>query len=496
MTADSPAKRRDSRAWPLVVTRNRLLDWRPIVAPDFMIAQGGEYLLVHGADPGDGPSPSPVFERIVTTERYGDLTLLARSRQATADLIGGSPQEQLLDRTGRPIQLIEGLVLPWATPRLHSPLARPACPGGRHRLPQAFPDFWRSEDEAEPPAPSLPLTETGPSAKGDLDPGQVPRGRAITDSGTPRDTGLVSVPRRRQAVGTARDDGGDYGDRRCSRPLRAYPHCAAVIERDNFNQVSRGSSMEGNLFLAVISQVLTREVWLSVGEQLAAQPHVTGLLQIGDILGMSESNRAIAKNGEPISALTLQRLLFAAVQAKPAEPLEANGSNNVHYMLTTVGTDLLAIIHYEITRMPDGRLLRLACRTGDVALPHARYAEVNAPACRILRQIGALHLDPYVVGPQYQPPEDLRQRWLQRLQDERGDELLAVPSAELVMPAPLDALQTAVSYLRERVPLLEDHARGAALQGACAGIDRTRPSRRAHRSHRTSSHGGRSPSAA
>jgi len=186
-TADGPAGRLGSRAWPFVVTRNRLLDWRPIVAPDFMIAQGGEYLLVHGADPGDGPIPSPVFERIVTTKRYGDLTLLACSRHATADLIGGSSQEQLVDRVGRPIQLIEGLVLPGRHPgcaaRWQAQLAQVDAIAQ-----QSFLDFWQSDDETEPPAPSRALTETGSAAEREMDPGQV-----ASDKGVPGDTGQVRI---------------------------------------------------------------------------------------------------------------------------------------------------------------------------------------------------------------------------------------------------------------------------------------------------------------
>jgi hypothetical protein len=192
IAADSAAGPTGSGAWPFVVTRNRLLDWRPIVAPDFMIAQGGEYLLVHAADPGDAPTPSPLFERVVTTERYGDLTLLARSRQATADLIGGSAQEQLVDRVGRPIQLVEGLVLPGRHPgctaRWQSQLAR--VDAIAH---QSFPDFWRSEDEAEPPAPSQVLTEAGPAAEHQIGPGQDTPGGATSDSGAARHTGPVGI---------------------------------------------------------------------------------------------------------------------------------------------------------------------------------------------------------------------------------------------------------------------------------------------------------------
>jgi len=193
MTVDGSSGR-DESAWPFVVTRNRLLDWRPIVAPDFMIAKGGEYLLVHGADPGDGPTPSPLFERILSSERYGDLTLLARSLQATADLIGGSPQQQLLDQAGRPIQLIEGLVLPGRHPGC---TVRWAGQFGHvdALAHQAFPAFWQSEDEAAAPVPSLPLTETsapptgmGSAAQPDARPDDLPL--ASDDAGRP-ETGLL-----------------------------------------------------------------------------------------------------------------------------------------------------------------------------------------------------------------------------------------------------------------------------------------------------------------
>ena len=40
----------------------------------------------------------------------------------------------------------------------------------------------------------------------------------------------------------------------------------------------QGWSVEENLFLRVVSQVLEREVSLSVGEQLVAQPQVTGFV--------------------------------------------------------------------------------------------------------------------------------------------------------------------------------------------------------------------------
>lgn len=168
-------------AWGFAVTRNKLLDWRPMMAPDFMIVQGGEYFLVHAADPGNGPDPSRVIERIVTSERYGDLTLVVRSIEATADFIGGSPQEQLTDRAGRPIKVIEGLVLrgrhPGSATYWEDQLADVDLMAR-----QVFPKFWESEDEAEPPVPSQPLTRSESSAQPESSGGEAAPGAATSDS--------------------------------------------------------------------------------------------------------------------------------------------------------------------------------------------------------------------------------------------------------------------------------------------------------------------------
>jgi hypothetical protein len=144
-----------------------------MVAPQFMVARGGEYLLVHAADPGDAPSPSPVFERIVSSKRYGDLTLVAKSLPATADLIGGPRGEQLRDQAGRPIQLIEGLVLRGRHPGAASIWADQltSVDAIAH---ETFPEFWRSEDETAAPVPSSPLTVTPPGVTAQICVGVAP----------------------------------------------------------------------------------------------------------------------------------------------------------------------------------------------------------------------------------------------------------------------------------------------------------------------------------
>jgi hypothetical protein len=191
-TATGAATGEDGHAWPFAVSRTKHKDWRPVMAPGHMIAQGGEYLLVHASDPGDLPSPSPVFERVVTTKRYGDLTLVARSLPATADLIGGSPKEQLLDGAGRPIQLIEGLVL-HGRHRDCSSRWQDQLPSVHTIAQQVFPEFWRSEDEAAPPAPSQPLTQPGPTAHPGSEPGQITDDEVPAGSTIPAATGRLNT---------------------------------------------------------------------------------------------------------------------------------------------------------------------------------------------------------------------------------------------------------------------------------------------------------------
>jgi CHAT domain-containing protein len=219
-------------------------------------------------------------------------------------------------------------------------------------------------------------------------------------------------------------------------------------------------------------RVMNREVSLAVGERLASQPDVAESFWPGDILAMSEYHRELARAGDPRTALMLQRLLYAAIEGNPGGPRMAIGSDFVHQMWTVVGADLLKIIHYEITRLPDGRLLRLACQAGDTVLPHARQAIGAEPAGLLMREIGTLHLDPYLDprGPKGQPLDDPRQHWLERLRDERGDELVSVPVAELEMPTPVDALGTAAHYLRDAIPLLDGHPRGTALKALAQAL--------------------------
>jgi hypothetical protein len=143
-------------AWPFVVTRNRVLDWRPIIAPEFMVEQGGYYLLTpESATEEDQPSTAP-RERVISTERFGDLTLIYTTAPATQRLLGEASDQVLTDKGSRRISITAGLVLRgrhWG-----------AAARWQHRLSdvtqmaaETFPKFWATDDEKTEVIASQPV---------------------------------------------------------------------------------------------------------------------------------------------------------------------------------------------------------------------------------------------------------------------------------------------------------------------------------------------------
>lgn len=157
MSGAGEAMEPTEKAWPFVVTRNRLLDWRPIIAPDFMVKQGSHYLLTYeSAGEEDDPATGP-RERVISTESSGPLTLIFSSRPAIHRLLGEPSDQVLVDREGRQIRVTVGLVLvgsyPGALDRWRNSLNEV-----EQMATEAFPKFWAEEDETTAPVTSQPIT--------------------------------------------------------------------------------------------------------------------------------------------------------------------------------------------------------------------------------------------------------------------------------------------------------------------------------------------------
>lgn len=97
------------QAWAFLVGCNQYLDYRTIVAPDFMCESKTSSLLAKAAG-GDLTEIGTAYYREIHNSKVGDLTLVFRVIEATSENTGIEGQGVLKDSFGREIYLIEGIV--------------------------------------------------------------------------------------------------------------------------------------------------------------------------------------------------------------------------------------------------------------------------------------------------------------------------------------------------------------------------------------------------
>jgi WD40 repeat protein len=97
------------QAWYFLVSRNQYLDYRTIVAPSFICESKASSLLARAAE-GDLTEQDMAFYREIRNSKVGDLTLVFRVMEATAEDTGIEGDGVLKDTFGREIYLIEGVV--------------------------------------------------------------------------------------------------------------------------------------------------------------------------------------------------------------------------------------------------------------------------------------------------------------------------------------------------------------------------------------------------
>jgi hypothetical protein len=141
-------------AWPFVVARNRLLDWRPIVAPQFMVEDKSSFLLTYEAVHDGGSDSSQPARRLVAASRSGALTLVFRT---IAPLPNGGGTDQPLDKVGRPIFLVTGVVVKGDAPNALATWG-PQLSQIDQLARCAFDQFWGAENEDYMASLSGPLS--------------------------------------------------------------------------------------------------------------------------------------------------------------------------------------------------------------------------------------------------------------------------------------------------------------------------------------------------
>jgi hypothetical protein len=146
------------QAWPFLVSRNSYLDYRTIVAPDFICREEISSLLARVAE-GNLTEQGFALYRIVYGSKANDFTIVFRVVRATKKEIGQlSGDEVLKDQFGREIHLIEGIVLRDVS---EMSIPKEVLDQAHLQLTESYRQFW---DIIEPPS-VIPSSSFSWSAK-------------------------------------------------------------------------------------------------------------------------------------------------------------------------------------------------------------------------------------------------------------------------------------------------------------------------------------------
>ena len=129
----------EAQAWSFLVSRNQFLDYRTVVAPDFMCDANIASLLAKVTE-GDPISDNQAYFRKIIGSKCGDLIIIYNVCEAQANDLSDYMDGILKDSFGREIYLIEGFVF---TEVQHPILITNEALKYNHQLLlESFRDFW------------------------------------------------------------------------------------------------------------------------------------------------------------------------------------------------------------------------------------------------------------------------------------------------------------------------------------------------------------------
>jgi len=126
-------------AWRFLVSRNQFLDYRTVVAPDFMCEANTASLLAKTAE-GDLINGDNAYYREIYDSKVGDLTIIYRVSEAQSKYINAEIEGILKDSFGREIYFIEGIVVKGIQTLL--PITIENLGLNHNRLVDDYRDFW------------------------------------------------------------------------------------------------------------------------------------------------------------------------------------------------------------------------------------------------------------------------------------------------------------------------------------------------------------------
>lgn len=122
--------------WPFLITRNKQLGYRPVVAPDFLVQTKSTFILSDAAG-GDNTDPDYAIYRQIHSTDTGDLTIVFRVTDAVHN------KELLCDTFGRRISWIAGLVFKGRVEELK--VTKIQIEKVQDSVLEAFAQFWQAK---------------------------------------------------------------------------------------------------------------------------------------------------------------------------------------------------------------------------------------------------------------------------------------------------------------------------------------------------------------
>ena len=149
-------------AWPFLVSRTKYVDYQPVVTPSFL--QGRAAFLLAEAAVGEKTEPGYAWYREIHGPQSRNVSLIFRIVEAGTDFIHAQPGRRLRDEEGRPILLIEGLVLLQGSSKMFVLSSDFAMV--RQQIQKAYANFWHTSDAVFEAVPSQSIMLSTHRAEG------------------------------------------------------------------------------------------------------------------------------------------------------------------------------------------------------------------------------------------------------------------------------------------------------------------------------------------
>ncbi|RCJ42186.1 hypothetical protein A6770_08215 [Nostoc minutum NIES-26] len=143
------------QAWGFLVSRNQYLDYRTVVAPNFMCQSGTSSVLAKAAG-GDLTQKGSAVYRKIEHPKLGHLTLVFRVIEATVKDTGIAGNGVLKDSFGREIRLIEGIVLKEIMPDIVVTEDIIVTEGNLEEIHKQLVEYYREFWDYSTPKPAIP----------------------------------------------------------------------------------------------------------------------------------------------------------------------------------------------------------------------------------------------------------------------------------------------------------------------------------------------------